>query len=67
MTAASRLDLGRPINFNPGPGSYLREAMFTDKSSLLSSYSGEESLLKRKKRERTLLESLPSTNMTKHQ
>jgi hypothetical protein len=27
VTAAQRLDLSRPINFNPGPGAYLRSSL----------------------------------------
>jgi hypothetical protein len=50
ITAAQRLDLGRPNNFNPGPGAYLLSTIAGHKRGTTSMHS-EEGLLKRKARE----------------
>ena len=47
------MDLSRPINFNPGPGAYLRD-MEDLKKKLNMSMNSEEGMLKRKARERVL-------------
>jgi hypothetical protein len=53
VTAAQRLDLSRPNNFNPGPGAYLLSSMTDHKRGVTSMHS-EEGLLKRKARDRML-------------
>jgi hypothetical protein len=53
ITAAQRLDLSRPNNFNPGPGAYLLSTISGQKRGFTSMHS-EEGLLKRKARDRVL-------------
>jgi len=58
ITASQRIDLSRPINFNPGPGSYLCKDSLDDfKNQLSKSKNSEETeskVLKRKSRDRLL-------------
>lgn len=55
ITASHRLDLSRPINFNPGPGSYmLKSNLDSYKLKLSKSMHVDEQMLKRKSRENML-------------
>jgi hypothetical protein len=62
LTTAQRLDLSRPINFNPGPGTYLKETITPYGKYKLSSSSVsvhlEHSVLKKKARDRVILDSI---------
>ena len=48
MTRSQRLDFGRPINFNPGPGSYLFDKQSKAKNNLDTFLSVQNAELKRK-------------------
>ena len=73
ITASQRINLGRPINFNPGPGAYLKEtinSVHTTKGKLTSSMHSEASIgsgLKRKVRDRFMLESIEINRKSRDQ